>query len=571
MVAGTAYFPDSFQELVRACSSFYKNNLEKISKEHVCQTRSRLSGFARVFHEQSGTLTASVKKRLEDLEDGRCIVLMTAHQPNFFPYSGVLRKATLNFLLGKKLEELLGVPVVNFFGIADQDFTDDRWVKSCQLPAVRRNGGILSIEAKLPERMMLNSVAKPSHDLVDGWKAQVERWLNETIKSVERLSKALGLAEVCSSSSFSALEENLKLSWNVVEDCFERSENYSDFNSFLISKIVNHQWEYDTVLARFSDCQQAFTEEFCFLLSHFKDYSRLLREAEKIESDESFGGGVSDQEPLLVPFWYHCDCGSKAKLFLTEKDGFLFGKGNCANCQRHYDLEFGPEDNPSVSCIASKISARAIPMSLIFFDGLLPSCYVGGVAGTRYLEEAQYVAKRLGILFPPIAFWRPRDKYAGVGQVEALLELRRICGDLGVQTIPEARDMLMCRISKVRGRLGEIEASKKRLIEELTKSPNDQELKERLRSVSMSQTETCRSSNLSVIHYELKVIENASTVSSLMPSIIDYAVNVGLKETSNQWIRHLCEKGSLESDVCLESVLSRNEKLDSALESLELL
>jgi hypothetical protein len=50
----------------------------------------------------------------------------------------------------------------------------------------------------------------------------------------------------------------------------------------------------------------------------------------------------------------------------------------------------------------------------------------------------------------------------------------------------------------------------------------------------------------------------------LIPSIIDYALNVGLKETSDQWMRHLNEKGSLESDVYLESVLSRN-KLDSAL------
>jgi len=570
MVAGDVSFPDSYQELVRACSSFYRNNLEKISTEHVRQTRSKLSGFARVFHEQCGTLTPSVKERLEDLKGGHCIVLMTAHQPNFFPYSGVLCKATLNFLLGEKLQELLEIPVVNFFGIADQDFTDDKWVRTCQLPAVRRSGGTLSIEAKLPERMMLNSVVKPSHDLVDGWKAQAEKWLDETIKSVKRLSKALGLTEVCSSSSISVMHENLELFWNTVEDCFERSEKYSDFNAFTTSKIVNHLWEYNTVFARFSECQQAFAEEFCFLLSHFKDYSRLLGEAEKIEGNESFGGGVSDQEPLLVPFWYHCDCGSKAKLFLTEKDRFLFGKGNCANCQKHYDLEFGPEHNPNVSSIASKISARAIPMNLIFFSGLVPSCYVGGVAGTRYLAEAQHVAKGLGILFPPIAFWRPRDKYAGVGQLEALLELRRVCDDLGAQNLSEARDLLMCRISKVRECLNEIEKSKKILIEELRKSPDDQELKERLISVSRSQTETCRLSHLSMIYYELKVIENVLAASSLIPSIMDYAVNVGLKETSNQWIRHLCEKGSLEGDVCLESVLSRNEKLDSTMESSEL-
>jgi hypothetical protein len=194
MVAGDVSFPDSFQELVRACSSFCRNNLEKISTEHVRQTRSKLSGLARVFHEQCGTLTPSVKERLEDLKGGHCIVLMTANQPNFFPYSGVLRKTTLNFLLREKLQELLEIPVVNFFGIADQDFTDDKWVRTCQLPAVRRSGGTLSIEAKLPERMMLNSVVKPSHDLVDGWKAQVRAEYLDSPQAISiRTTRIMGL------------------------------------------------------------------------------------------------------------------------------------------------------------------------------------------------------------------------------------------------------------------------------------------------------------------------------------------------------------------------------------------
>ena len=59
-------------------------------------------------------------------------------------------------------------------------------------------------------------------------------------------------------------------------------------------------------------------------------------------------------------------------------------------------------------------------------------------------------------------------------------------------------------------------------------------------------------------------------VSSLIPSIIDYAVNIGLKETSDQWVRHLSEKGSLETDVFLESVLTGFEKLDGIIVDREL-
>ena len=560
-----AAFPSSLGELLEACVSFYEQSKNKTSLERAKERRAELARFARLFHNECGTLTPLVEERLKDLENGNCIVLMTAHQPNFFAYSGVLRKAALNFVLEKKLESVLKVPVVSFFGIADQDFTDDRWVRSCELPAVQRSGGLLSIEVKLPEKLMLNKVPKPSRDLLSGWKSEIEKWLNESIGSTGRLCRKLGLQEVCSSSTVSVLHENLSSFWRITENCWERSKTYSDFNGFLMSRIVNDAWGYDTVFARFSECQQAFAPEFCFLLSRFKDYSRLLKEAKAMPHSEGIDGGVSDQEPFLAPFWYHCSCGSKAKLFWEEKNGSLFGSGNCVRCQEHYELDFGNKDNPDIRGIASRISARAIPMGLVFFNGLQPSCYVGGAAGAQYLAETRHVAKGLEMSFPPIAVWRPRDKYAGVGQVEALLEVRRVCYDSEARNLTEAKNILMSRVSEIRERLHEIETLKGDLVEKLSQNPDDQELKEGLKRVSMNHTETCRSSHLSVISYELKIIENALNVLSLIPSIVDYVANVGLKETSEQWMRHLKEKGSLESDVCLESVLSRNEKLDSNL------
>ena len=550
---------DNFKELVDSCISFYEENERKMSLERIRKKRTKLSFFVEFFHKDCETLTPSVQKRIEDLRNGIGLVLMTAHQPNFFAYSGVFRKATLNFVLAKTLEKLLKVPVVNFFGIADQDFTDDRWVKSCQLPAVQRSGGILSINVKLPEKLMLNNAVKPSPDLLMMWKADIEKWLSDAIWSVDRLCKTLDFPRLCSSPSVATLHKNLESFWNIVEDCCERSDKYSDFNAFIMSKIVNDVWGYDTVFSRFSECQEAFIDEFSFLLSHFEDYSRLLREAKQIPHDKGIGGGVSDEEPWLTPFWYHCDCGSKVKLFLIEKNGSLFGKGNCVGCEKYHELEFGAKNDPDISDIASRISARAIPMNLIFFNGLMPSCYIGGIDGIRYLMEAQHVAKGLGIPFTPIAVWRPHDKYLGVGQIEALLELKRICRDLGAQNLFAAKDLLEFRISRIRKRLEKLEASKKRIIEKLGNQPNDGELKEEIKRISISQTKIKRSSNLSVINHELKILENVSTVLDLIPSIIDHAVNVGLKETSDQWIRYLSENGSLSSNLHFESILSRNE------------
>jgi len=558
MAAGSHIFVDDFKELVDSCISSYEKNKDKMSLKSVREKRAKLSGFAEVFHKDCGTLAPSVQKRIEDLRNGMGLVLMTAHQPNFFAYSGVLHKATLNFVLAKKLEKLLKVPVVNFFGIADQDFTDDRWVKSCQLPAVQRSGGILSINVKLPEKLILNRVAKPSPDLLKKWRTEIEKWLDDAIRSVERLSNALGFPEMRLTPSVSTLHENFMSFWNVVEDCYNRSKKYSDFNAFLLSKIVNDVWGYDTVFSRFSECQQAFVDEFGFLLSRFNDYSRLLREAKEMPYDEGIGGGVSDKEPLLAPFWYHCDCGSKVKLFMNEKNGSLFGWGSCVGCEEHYELGFGAKNDPDISDIASRISARAIPMNLVFFSGLMPSCYVGGVGGVRYLMEAQHVAKGLEILFPSIAVWRPRDKYFGVGQIEALLELKRICSDLGTRNLSAAKDLLESRISEIRERLDKLEVSKKENIKRLGDHPNNEELKEEIKRISISQSKIKKSSDLSVINRELKILENVSAVLNLIPSVIDYAVNVGLKETSNQWIEYLSENRSLSSDVHLESALSRD-------------
>jgi hypothetical protein len=367
---------------------------------------------------------------------------------------------------------------------------------------------------------------------------------------------------MCLSLSSNSLRTNLEFFWSIVDDCYERSKRYSDFNAFMMSKIVNDVWGYDTVFARFSECQQIFVDEFSFLLSNYEDYSRLLIEAMEMSSKEDLNSGVSVQEPLLVPFWLHCNCGSKAKLFLVEEKKTLFGRGNCIGCDKHYNLMFGPKNDPNISEVASRISARAIPMCLVFFNGLVPSCYVGGVAGVDYLMEAEHAAKGLGICFPPAAVWRPHDKYYGIGQLEALLEFKRICRNFGAQDLSTAKGLLESYMSQIHGRLDEFEAEKKRIVERLKENLGSKELKDEMKRLSVGQSGLMRSSNLSVISREMKILENISTVSDVMPSIIDYAINVGLRKTSDQWIQYLDGNGSLSSDIHLESILNQIVGLD---------
>lgn len=69
------------------------------------------------------------------------IVLMSAHQPNLFPYSGVVRKAVLVHAVAEKLRNELDCPVAELFCFADQDFANERWFREAQLPSVRSRNG----------------------------------------------------------------------------------------------------------------------------------------------------------------------------------------------------------------------------------------------------------------------------------------------------------------------------------------------------------------------------------------------------------------------------------------------
>jgi hypothetical protein len=544
-------------DLVDACVSYYEDNVDKMRLDSIQKRRSNLSVFVEKFHRDCGTLTPEVRQKLEILRDGDCVVVMSAHQPNLFAYSGVMRKVTLISVLAKELEKRLKVPVVNFFGFADQDFTDDRWVQTSLLPAVLRRDGLLSIHIKLPEKVLLNTVPKPPRSLLEDWKKQIEGWLGDTIGSVKRLGKLCDLTKLNLCKDI--LEGNFSSFWSMVEDCYERSKLYSDFNAFVMSKIVNDAWSYDTLFSRFSECQQVFAEEINYLLSRNGDYSKFLEEAHGLLSAKGISSGVSAEESLLIPFWYHCDCGSKVRLYSDHRNGSLFGYGDCEGCGCHYDLDFGSVEKPDVSDFASRISFRAISWILAFSKGLDFSCYVGGVGGTWYLMEVKYVADRLGISLPPTPVWRPHDRYVGIGQLEASLMLKQMYIDLGVDDHSVAVEVLKSRIAEVQTCIDDLEASKSMFMEKLRDQPDDEKMNEALKKLSISQTEAKRVSNLSIIYRKLKILENIPVALNLFPSIIDYAANVGLKETSDQWEQHLNENGNLLSDVQVKSVLSQNE------------
>jgi len=208
-------------------------------------------------------------------------------------------------------------------------------------------------------------------------------------------------------------------------------------------------------------------------------------------------------------------------------------------------------------------------MTLVFFKGLGVSCYVGGIGGFNYLTEAHHVADRLQIPFPPVAFWRPHDRYLGIGQLAAILEFKRITGSLNVSNWEKEVEDLRFRIDEVYRRVGELEVEKEQVVKRLRLATEHKEtLLKTIRELSRRQGQLKRASNLSVLNRDLKILENVAVTLDLIPSIIDYAVNVGLQETSRQWIEYLEKDGDLRSDIYLKSVLDDLIELEPFISAL---
>lgn len=140
-----------------------------------------------------------------------------------------------------------------FFGIADQDFTDDRWVRSALLPDVERRDGLVELRFDMPEKLMLNKVAKPSGEILDDWRNDVKNWMDRKLSSIGRAFRSLGVEF---SSENADLTRNFEGFWTLVEDAYQRAKTYADFNAFMMSRVVNEVWGYGTLFSRFSECQQ---------------------------------------------------------------------------------------------------------------------------------------------------------------------------------------------------------------------------------------------------------------------------------------------------------------------------
>jgi hypothetical protein len=506
--------PQTFSEAERVLSSNYR-----YVDENVVQNRISLAPFIRKFHSQANTLHDGIKNQWAMLGNPATKMLVSTHQPNLFAYGGVFKKVVLLETLKKTIEQYKEENIVNLFVIVDHDFIEEIWMRRAQLPSFHHSSGLLQLRFSVDQAKkwhMVCNIPRPQEATLYNWKREIVSWIKKS----------------CSSSSHQKqLVDNLNEFWEEVEIAYSKASSYSDFNSFLMSRIINGIWGYSTLFVRLSEISQVFMNGFEFLISNLRTYADVLRRTEQTFLSQGIHTGVSSTSYKRAPMWLHCECGSKAPISFSTQKKIAF-KGSCLSCKKELTLELTGTDNPRLTKAVSYISPRAIAIPLLLSRDLEISCYCSGRGGIGYLMDASIICKHLGIGWPLTLVWASKDSYRGLAQNRALsaINMEILEAEKRLKELHSRNNEFKRKIQNLvikRAELAKERRSMHGILEELF------QLKEEQRK----------------IRREIDIIYKATTISNLSPCIIDYAVNFGMVDTEKQWRRHLMQNGDLVTPV----------------------
>ena len=517
--------PETFSSAVKLLHSS-----SSITDENsiILKNRTKLRKYIEEFHLDANTHTDKVIDRCNMLSNPVTQVLTSIHQPNLFAYSGVFKKIILSQTIKRTVEEQDSKKkIIDLFLIVDHDFMDDMWIRVAQLPSIRHSDGILELRLPISNSNRWRTVSQmplPNHTILHYWRRQVNSWIKTSISRSKNIDKT-------------ALMNNLDDFWSQVESAYAKAKTYSDFNSFLMSQIVNNVWKYDTLFVRLSKLSSVFKEGFKYLISEFNTYSNCLRKAETTFLRRGIQTGVSSTSYLYAPIWLHCKCGSKASVKIKRDGEHLELNGICMSCKKDLHLNIGYQNQLNLSDeIVQNLSPRAIPILLLLCRDLGVTNFVSGTGGSMdYTIVASIVFRELGIDMPHVLVWPSNDIYTGIGQSEAMNVLK----------ITE-RSHVLRYLEKLKLQNAEYENKIKPFIVERTRKIKEHEPIDGLLSNLFNLKEAQRT-----IRQNIKITEKVNNALGLKPCFIDYAVNFGMRRTEQLWRENLINNETLFSPVIM--------------------
>jgi hypothetical protein len=514
--------PSKFDEAV---DILIKNPIPK-TDEFIGSNRKLLRKATTNFHSKAGTLNEKIINQIDALSDERLKIIVGIHQPNLFAFSGVFKKILLLEALANhsKRENHTIVPL---FLIVDHDFMDDKWMHVAKLPSIRNATGVLDLRYPINDskRWKISSMTdSPTRSLINYWENQIYNW----IKNNKDLSK----------SEVKALYDRFQKFWNIVEEAFLLADNYSEFNSIIMSKIVNNFWKYKTLFVNLSDLSRVFQRGYNFLLSENESYLRSLEKSEAYFRERGIYTGVSANLNKHSPLWLHCDCGSKASAKVSTKDnGEIVLIGKCISCKKNLSLSIGTIGKVSVpENKINMVSPRAIPILLLLSRELAISGYISGTGGSiGYTIVGKRVFDELQIKLPPMMLWAGNAVFTGIAQREASKYLE----ENNISNMSEffidinyKNDELRKKIEPLISRRNEIYKNKEQLQDLLNNLFYYKHEQRKIKDV-------------------IKNVQKSKNALKLKSCIIDYAVNMEMEQIEHAWSHNLVNNNDLTKPVLL--------------------
>ncbi len=495
--------------------------------ENIFANRRNLKDAVYNFHLKSRTLTSGVKNQIDLLDVESLKIVVAIHQPNLFAFGGVFKKIVLLETISKYLENSRD-SILPLFLIIDHDFMDDSWVHVAKLPSVRNASGILDLRYPMNDSKRWKIICKtnpPTHSLVSYWENQIYTWIRKD-KTLSREDRR-------------RLFTNIEKFWNVVEDSLSDSGNYSEFNSHIMSKMVNNAWGHKTLFVNLSELCRTFKKGYNFLISNNDSYIASLERSEGFFRSHGIHKGISSNSSKYSPLWIHCSCGSKGYSVVSKnhnEEVELVGK--CISCKKRLKLRVGSQNNIDIPDNSlSEVSPRAIPILLLLSRELNISGYITGTGGSLgYTMIGKCVFDDLKIKMPLLLLWASRDIYKGFAQKEAL----KILEENNVKDISTFLKDLNNKNSAYRNKIKPL-VSKRNYVYK-----DDVSLAGILNELLYYKNEQRKLKN------KIKNVEKSKNALTLNACIVDYIANFGLESVSNKWSNSLIKNNDFTSPLVLD-------------------
>lgn len=494
------------------------------TNEFIVSNRELLKNAITKFHVKADTLNENTRKQIDSISNERLKIIVGIHQPNLFAFSGVFKKIVFLESLANHSKSN-SYTIVPLFLIVDHDFMDDKWMHIAKLPSIRNTTGVLDLRYPINDsnRWKISKMTEsPTRSLINYWENQIYSW----IKNNKDLSRA----------KVKDLYDRLQAFWKIVEKAFVLCDNYSEFNSIIMSTIVNNIWNYKTLFVNLSDLSHVFQRGYNYLLSENEKYLSSLEHSETYFREHGVYTGVSANLNKHSPLWLHCDCGSKASSKINRRDnGEIVLIGKCISCKKNLSLLVGK--NGKVSIPENKInmvSPRAIPILLLLSRELAITGYISGTGGSiGYTIVGKRVFDELQINLPAMMLWAGNDSFTGIAQREASSYLQ----ENGISNISEFFIEINQKNDELRKKIEPLIIKRNEIYW------NKDQLHTLLDDLFYYKQEQRKVKDM------IKNVQKSKNALKLKSCIIDYAVNLGIEQIERKWSHRLVEDNDLTKQV----------------------